>query len=352
MGVLRLFFLPLVLLSVAGPTAALGVCIGDCNEDGTVTIDELVKGVELALAGAEDGSCVPIDADGDGRVEIDELVLGVRSAQSGCPPEATATPTSPPTPTPTSTPRFGFSVGGVIRVDGGTAADSDVNDASSTVVRNDAFDTAQQIPNPVTLGGYATLPGFGPAGPLRADGDEFDTYAVRLLSGQQITLLIAADGVENNLNLLLFDSERALVGISEGIEKTESVLVAESGDYFVTVEAVAGASSYTLTIADGGAKASGDVGTLHVVLRDAANGEPIEVIADGPDAGAYSFLFPAVPPGRYTLRAGTDYDNDGLICGPSNACGAYPTQEEPAEIEVDQDQLNLDFSVAFVLPPA
>ena len=79
-------------------------CAGDCNDDGTVTIDELITGVGIALGNMPFSSCPAIDADGDGVIEVNELVGAVDHALNGCGPTATATPTFLSVPTPTPTP--------------------------------------------------------------------------------------------------------------------------------------------------------------------------------------------------------------------------------------------------------
>lgn len=65
----------------ATPTAVVG-CTGDCGGDGTVTIDELIRGVTLALGAA--GTCPAFDVNDDGAVTIDELVRAVTVALNGC----------------------------------------------------------------------------------------------------------------------------------------------------------------------------------------------------------------------------------------------------------------------------
>ncbi len=65
--------------------AADEVCTGDCNGDGTVSVSELIRGVNLALGAAEVMSCQAFDADGDERVRIGELIGGVSNALNGCP---------------------------------------------------------------------------------------------------------------------------------------------------------------------------------------------------------------------------------------------------------------------------
>ncbi len=101
------------------PLAAAGqVCVGDCHRDGIVTIDDLVRGVSIALEADVVTACPEFDANADGRVTTDELVQAVRIALLGCPfrtppptrtktstrtPTATHPPTSTPTVTPTAT---------------------------------------------------------------------------------------------------------------------------------------------------------------------------------------------------------------------------------------------------------
>jgi len=68
------------------PTEEPGdVCLGDCNNDGFVTIDELVRGVNIALGTALVDECPAFDGDSGGSVTIDELVRGVNAALEGCP---------------------------------------------------------------------------------------------------------------------------------------------------------------------------------------------------------------------------------------------------------------------------
>jgi len=76
-------------------------CVGDCDGSERVGVDELVKGVNIALAIAELNTCPAFDADDDKKVSVDELVKGVNNALNGCPVEPTETATSSPTPTDT-----------------------------------------------------------------------------------------------------------------------------------------------------------------------------------------------------------------------------------------------------------
>ena len=90
---------------VASPPAAVaGGCVGDCGADGTVTIDDLIKGVNLALANDGVGTCPSLDINGDSVVTIDEIIQAVNAALDGCTAVASATPTAHPTATATPAP--------------------------------------------------------------------------------------------------------------------------------------------------------------------------------------------------------------------------------------------------------
>ncbi len=58
-------------------------CVGDCNYDGMVVINELIIGVNLALGGST-LNCTAFDTNDDGEVSINELIAAVNSALSGC----------------------------------------------------------------------------------------------------------------------------------------------------------------------------------------------------------------------------------------------------------------------------
>ncbi len=89
----------------ASTTRAAAACVGDCNGNGVVAINELILGVNVALGSASTSACPVFDSNLDQEVRINELLGGVNNGLAGCPVEDTATPTgtSTPTPTPTAT---------------------------------------------------------------------------------------------------------------------------------------------------------------------------------------------------------------------------------------------------------
>ncbi len=73
-------------LLVGSATAALAAdCTGDCDGNGVVQVDEIVRGVRIAIGDAPVDDCAAMDANGNGEVSVDELVRAVASVLDGCP---------------------------------------------------------------------------------------------------------------------------------------------------------------------------------------------------------------------------------------------------------------------------
>lgn len=76
------------LLLACGPRTASAVCGGDCDGDAQVTVDEIVKAVNIALGTAAMNTCTAADTNNDGGVTVEEIVGAVNRALSGCPLDA------------------------------------------------------------------------------------------------------------------------------------------------------------------------------------------------------------------------------------------------------------------------
>ncbi|MFI5364600.1 MAG: choice-of-anchor Q domain-containing protein [Candidatus Binatia bacterium] len=59
-------------------------CVGDCNGDGQVAVDEILTMVNIALGAADAPSCLAGDANHDGSITIDEILAAVNNALNGC----------------------------------------------------------------------------------------------------------------------------------------------------------------------------------------------------------------------------------------------------------------------------
>ncbi|MBI1815992.1 MAG: hypothetical protein HYR72_13515 [Deltaproteobacteria bacterium] len=60
-------------------------CVGDCGHIGSVTVDQLIIGVRIALGTTQLDVCPAFDADNSNDVTVDELILAVNAALNGCP---------------------------------------------------------------------------------------------------------------------------------------------------------------------------------------------------------------------------------------------------------------------------
>lgn len=160
-----------------------------------------------------------------------------------------STPTRPLSPP--------LSISGTITAAVLNTVDSDTNDPLSAFLSNDTLETAQALPNPVTLGGYLTLAATGVSGDRFASNPDWeDWYRVSLTAGQIVSLTIADhDGNEANplnpdFDLYLVDPNDPLsfVQSSSGAGPQELISVLVTGSYYLLVKTFAGASNYQLSV--------------------------------------------------------------------------------------------------------
>jgi hypothetical protein len=74
----------LVNMEAAGAQLIVTRCTGDCDGQGTVTVDEIIKAVNIALGSRPVAECRPGDTSANGEVTVDEIVQGVNNALQGC----------------------------------------------------------------------------------------------------------------------------------------------------------------------------------------------------------------------------------------------------------------------------
>jgi serine protease len=145
-----------------------------------------------------------------------------------------------------------FRVAGTMTAAAGSAIDSDTDDLNAAFAPNDSAAQAQEIGNPVSLGGHVNRPGAQPPGASTGrtsfSGDLADWFRVSIAAGQTIRLQLGEDGFTNNLDLELRGLDQGFVAGSATTGRVEEVEVTASGDYYVVVRCVSGFSNYTLTI--------------------------------------------------------------------------------------------------------
>jgi hypothetical protein len=63
---------------------AHATCVGDCNGDGSVSIDDIIEMVDIALGDLDVSRCPAGDANDDNQITIDEILKAVSVALNGC----------------------------------------------------------------------------------------------------------------------------------------------------------------------------------------------------------------------------------------------------------------------------
>ncbi len=104
-GALRAFaqrtVLALSACLILGAADASAQCVGDCDGDGTVSVSELIRGVNINLGNQDVSVCPAMDDNSDGSVAVNELIKAVNNNLNGC---NFVTPTPTATAEPTATP--------------------------------------------------------------------------------------------------------------------------------------------------------------------------------------------------------------------------------------------------------
>ncbi|MFA7553454.1 MAG: S8 family serine peptidase [Spongiibacteraceae bacterium] len=91
-----------------------------------------------------------------------------------------------------------------------------------------------------------------------------------------------------------------------------------------------------------------DTGYLYILLLDADSYETIAQFSVDVIDGEYQYNFNHIPFGEYVIIAGSDIDNDFIICNLGESCGNYPTNDQPQRIIVDGNIENIDFLVSIM----
>jgi serine protease len=92
-----------------------------------------------------------------------------------------------------------------------------------------------------------------------------------------------------------------------------------------------------------------NLGQIYLLLYDPQSDEVVAQALVEPDSVGYRYALPPSPAGDYQLFAGTDLDNDLLICDPGEACGSYLTIDQPLTISINADRGDLDFPIEYLI---
>jgi len=74
-----------VTLAHVGACATTTPCVGVCNADLQVTVDELLTMVNIAVGNTDVSTCRAGDANHDGQITVNEILTAAGNALNGCP---------------------------------------------------------------------------------------------------------------------------------------------------------------------------------------------------------------------------------------------------------------------------
>lgn len=198
-----------------------------------------------------------------------------------------------------------------------------------------------------------TVTGSVSASPSRIDfGRASNTQSITLSSYGSAPPTVDSVGIRNQSTWLSIDATAA---------NTDG-----SGDYSISVnrnslgDAIY-SDSIIFTLEDASivevpvsmqVKTSGDLdadtGYLYVLLLDADSYENVAQFSVDVIDGEYHYHFNHIPFGEYVIIAGSDIDNDYIICNLGESCGNYPTNDQPQRIIIDGNKENVNFLVSIM----
>lgn len=126
-------------------------------------------------------------------------------------------------------------------------------------------------------------------------------------------------------------------GLSPGIY--EGLLLASSAAGNLNIRVLVSVADVSTT----------ELGVIYVLVFDPQTDQVVAQTGLRGVNGAYRYEIPDVPPGRYQVFAGTDLDNDLLICDPGEACGAWLTIDDPLLIDADGDRSDVSFPIEYLI---
>ena len=168
---------------------------------------------------------------------------------------------------------------------------------------------------------------------LRNSGDPRSNLEILEVTTNSTALRVVASDVDRQgLGTYIATLDREL--LDEGTSQFQITFDTNANDLIVEVNAVVRESG------DGG-----NAGLLHVVLLDASSLRQEQCALLSPAGGLYTTEFADVASGDYFLLAGSDTNDDGLICGPFEACGAYEGLGNITQITDEEVNLWVNYSL-------
>ena len=149
------------------------------------------------------------------------------------------------------------------------------------------------------------------------------------------------------LKVSAVDADAAGLG-TYSVTVDRSLLTA--GIYSADIVAQSDVNTLTVRVlvSEGLGESGAGLGVIYVLLQEVGEAIPVAQFIATSSNSLYPFEFRDIPAGDYEIVAGTDTDNDLLICDAGDACGALLTIDQPIQLTLDQNTSGLDFPVEYL----
>jgi serine protease len=195
------------------------------------------------------------------------------------------------------------------------------------------------------------LAGGGSSPPVLTVAPTTLNYGFTMRTAQTLTAENAGGGALSNVSATDNAAWLTVTGTGLGpytVSVNDTGLGA--GVYSTNITFTSSANTVTIPVTmQVGSAGAGNAGFHYILLFDPAAGSAAYQDTAAASGGMYSYSIGSVTAGSYNVIAGSDLDNDGIICDPGEACGAYPTIDLPAILNAATSNLTgIDFATGFV----
>lgn len=195
----------------------------------------------------------------------------------------------------------------------------------------------QEITRPAQLGVSADQLNFGSQLSML-------TVVLSNLGGGEL----AISGAQSDAQWLSAEANNTERGLGAWIIRVDRSTLDE-GRYNGTVTFTSNVNTQRLSVSmQVSTNTLGNMGTLYVLLVDPDTGDTVDQAIATFD-NDYVFEFPSVDVGHYEVWAGSDNDNDSIICDAGEACGAFKTLDSPSLLLLDSNRDDISFSSNYQL---
>lgn len=162
-----------------------------------------------------------------------------------------------------------------------------------------------------------------------------DVLTVINFSTDQIWATVVPDSIDaGGIGSYLLNIDRS--SLTDGIYTINvSFTMSDTSTLAMVASVLVSSTSYT-----------SDAGYHYILLVNAVTGATVMETFSNSSNNFYSYEFTNVPYGSYEIVAGTDHDNDLIICDNGESCGSYLDPAQPTIINLNGNLTSINFNTS------